>query len=182
MSVSNQSGEKTGEKMSALPNALIGKTPESILEPQPIMITLYDRKTKEERHFEVFPMNDSSLMVISESMLEIVGLFESASNELPTLDDPEFPAELQKILMTQLPRIIAVILPNASRLIAASLSVDVEWVRENVTIAQKLEAIKAIIEAEDIPLLLKNFAALVGIFPKIVPALTETTQTNQSQD
>jgi hypothetical protein len=154
----------------SMPAALAGLTPEHVLEPTPVSFQAFDRDEKAVRTFEVYPMNDSALMVLSESLLAVVGLFDGAAADLPPFEDEGFGAAVAARLAPQLPRVLAVLLPNATRLIAASLGVPAEWVARNLSLADKLRALQAILEAENIPVLLGNFGALVGTFQRTLPA------------
>ena len=65
--------------------------------------------------------------------------------------------------MTQmLPAIIQALLPNATKIIAASLRQTPAWVEDTLFYRDRLRALRLILEAEDIALLLGEWTALAG--------------------
>jgi hypothetical protein len=107
--------------------------------------------------YQILPMPDSSLMIISDALGGVASVVDGvaqafAGGGLKASD-----------LVPFIPEIIRALLPNASKLIAASLGISADEAAA-IPLARKLEALKLIIEAEDIPLILKNWGALVGTF------------------
>jgi len=165
---------------------LAEKSVEAILAPQPRNFVLGATT------YPIYPLPDRSLMVVADAMAEILTVFAglaslrnvadaaisaiSASNEEEGDEgDNGAGATVLKQLkavdvLPALPAILRALIPNATKLIAASLRLDDEFVANEIPAAKKLEALKLILEAEDIPLLLKNALALVGmLLPKPAP-------------
>jgi hypothetical protein len=107
--------------------------------------------------YRILPMPDSSLMIIADALGGVASVVDGiagaiAGGGLKASD-----------LVPFIPDILRALLPNASRLIAASLGIEIEAAAA-IPLAKKLEALRLIIEAEDVPLILKNWGALVGTF------------------
>lgn len=147
--------------------------------------TLLDTKTAEDifspsahtfsaagKEFDIYPLPDGVLMTIADAFGSVIGL-------LTGLPEKETDAETGKVLpykisdiLPLMPAIIKAVLPNATKIIAAATRQPEPWVAENIGLAKKLEGLRVIFEAEDIPAIIANFQALAGIIPAIPPAQT----------
>ena len=127
------------------------------------------------KEFDVFPMPDRILMGLGDALGHVIGvakglkLFEeqqdSEGNILRDgLGNPVRAKLTLEMIAPLLPELVKILVPNATQIIAGCLRQPEEWVAENVGFAKKLEALALIIEAEDIPLILRNFTRLTGLF------------------
>lgn len=147
--------------------------------------TLLDAKTAEEifspagrkfaaagKEFDIYPLPDGVLMTVTDAVGSVIALLTGLpEKEIDAETGQARPYKVADILPL-LPAMIKAVLPNATKIIAAATRQPEEWVAENVGIAKKLEALRVIFEAEDIPAIIANFQALAGIIPAIPPAQT----------
>jgi len=153
--------------MAAKKSIVAEKTPEEILNPTPKPFS------NNGTDYEIFPMPDGALMKVTDALSSVVSIIDSVAHfQLPPEERPIFSSAL---MIPIVPQILKVLLPNATVIIAASLRQPESWVSDNLRIHKRLEALRLIIEAEDIPLIIKNFEALTGIFGDQT-ALTNLTE------
>jgi hypothetical protein len=153
------------------------KSADEILNPQPIGFdsTLPATQPVEVRgeKFKIYPMPDGVIMTITDSISQIIAIVDSVVNfSMPTEDRPEITPAL---IIPILPKLINILLPNSTKLIAAALRKDEEWVQDNLNIAKRLEALRLILVAEDIPLILKNWQALVSVLTPAPEVMEKTS-------
>ncbi len=138
---------------------LLGKTEADILSP------VADKLLINGETFLILPLPDSALMQVGDSLASITEVLDGF-------------AKAGKVDTTQviavIPTLLRFLLPNASVLIAAAIGKDAEWVSINVPLSKKLEALRYIIDHENVPEILKNWQALVGMFTQPAPT-TPTT-------
>ena len=149
---------------------LLKDKPEAeILAPEPIAFTWKGKP------YEIYPLPDSALMRVGDSLSDITRLFDTVAqidingrkfSELGQL-------EMVQILAPLVPQIVRLLLPNASRLIAACLRIDETAVAEEMRLADKLEALSAIVKQEDLPRIVANFLSLTEAF--VIPSATTET-------
>lgn len=145
------------------------KSAEEILAPKPRPFEWDGER------YEVYPMPDAVLMHVGGSLSAITGLFDSIADlleQLPPVDGQSVDQRNRELLVAFAPlagQIIQVLLPNATAVIAGCLRLDPEQVASGMGLAKKLEALRLIVEAEDIPLILKNAQALTALFTPSAP-------------
>ncbi len=135
------------------------KSVEEVLNPAPLTFE-YQGQTH-----QVLPMPDSSLMLIADSLSVVASVIDGVGK---ALDGGLTAADIIPVL----PEIVKALLPNASKLIAASLGVESNVVAA-MPVTKKLEALRLIVLQEDLPLILKNWTALVATFRLPETASTE---------
>ena len=128
---------------------LESKTPEAVLNPQSVEY-VYGGQT-----FRIRPMTDAQLMLAADALADVAGVLSQA-----LAGDADTSA-----LVAAAPAVFRAVLPRSTELLAASLSLSQSQVAA-IPLAHRLEILRVVLEAEDIPLLLKNLAALTGLFRK----------------
>lgn len=140
-----------------------------ILNPRPITLTLSTGET-----FDVFPMPDGTLIHVGDALSQVTGVIDAFVDLMKETE--EAGAELApRDYLGLVPQLIRALLPCASQLIAGCLRLPAEQVATSMRLADKLEALRVILEAEDIPLILGNFAALSAIL-RPAPAAAPSTE------
>ena len=141
------------------------KTPEKILNPSPLIFT------HDGEDIKVMPMEDGVLMNVTDNISNILGIIDIA---LVRNDKGEINVSPSQLLPF-VPAIVKTLIPNSTALIASAFRKTPEWVQDNLRIAERIRAIKLILEAEDIPLIIENFTLLVGVLqaPKTPNAIVD---------
>ena len=126
---------------------------ERILNPEPFFLEIGSQR------YEILPMPDSLLMQLGDEMASVLNLLDTIvqGNEDGTGFTP-------KQLMPLAPHIVKLLVPNATRIVAACLGLEDEFVAQTFYLHKKLEALRLIVEAENLPLILGNWTALVATF------------------
>src|ERR1051326_3871765 len=143
---------------------LESKTSEEILRPTPPPFE-WDGQT-----FEIFPMPDSVLMHVGGALQNVASLFGQLADkkeEVTATEGLSPEGKTQALLATFAPlvgQVVQLLVPNATKVIAGCLRVPEEKVADGMRIAKKLECLRLIVEAEDLPLILKNSQALMEVF------------------
>jgi len=149
-----------------MPKKLIdGQTPEEILSPEPTTL----KRSREPKFIEhggediqILPVPDGVFLRIARDItgalngLDIVNKFlNPQSSDLITATD----------LIPVAPVLAEVLFPSASAIIAGSLRLPESEVADNWWPDEKLEALTQILEANNIPNLIKKLTALLGLIP-----------------
>ena len=143
-----------------------GKTAEEILSPAGRTFEAAGRV------FEIYPLPDGVFMTVADSLGEVTGAVMGLNERRRDPETGKAADLTSRDVLPLLPLLIRSLLPSATRIIAGALREKPEWVAENVGLAKKLEALRLILEAEDIAAIVANFQALTAIFPAI-PAASE---------
>lgn len=143
---------------------LENKTEEDILEPKPRTLVACGKS------YQIYPMPDSVLMHVSSNLDGVVSVVDALITS--RMANPGKAMEPRDI-MPIIPQIVKFLIPNATAVIAGCLRIEEKVVANNFRLAEKLEAIRLIVEAEDLPLIIKNFEALTEAFQPAAPAEPE---------
>lgn len=135
-----------GVPQDAAPTLLDGLTLEEILAPRGVPCPLPGGRT-----VTLYPMDDARLLRLSDD-LELVAGILAETEDLETAS-----------LTTLAPRLVKLALPSVTRLIAAALGVP-EAVAAKIRVADRLPIVQAVLDAEDMALLLKNGRGLLDTF------------------
>lgn len=127
------------------------KNSDDILFPEPIPYTVGNKT------FQITPMTDGQLIRVGDALNGIIGAFGKV---IPL--EPGGGVDPAKVIAA-IPELLSLALPEASKLIACAAGIDADVVAK-VPLVHKVGLLRAIFEAEDIPLLLKNVRSLVGMF------------------
>lgn len=132
-------------------SVLTGKSIEDILAPKPVLYHI-----DEEHAIAIYPMSDGILMEVGDALDRIA----TTAHSVTSLMEGGFALST---LLTALPAIAKACVPEVTRLVASVTGISEECVSEWQE-AHKIGIIKTIIEAEDVPLLLKNAQGLASQF------------------
>ena len=121
--------------------------------------------------YAIYPMPDSTLIRVGDSLADVSRLLDgiAAINTDGRAFSNLSTDEMVQMLAPFLPQIVRFLLPNASRIIAGCLRLDEARVADEMPLTKKLEALRLIVIAEDLPLIVKNFIALAGTFAPPTP-------------
>lgn len=144
------------------------KSVESILSPIPKPFIHLDKE------YSILPMTDGVLMTITDAISEVVAILDTVAKL--SMPEGQRPVLTPGLMLPVLPQILKALLPKSTTIIAAGLGVDESWVSSNLRIAKRLEALRLILEAEDIGLIMENFNLLVKTFPGPKPAEIESIE------
>jgi len=117
--------------------------------------------------YEIYPLPDEALSKVSDHLQTITDLFRELLELRQATSAPDAkPEELFQAadMLPLIPSLVKTLLPSQSALIAAAIQEPVEWVSKAIPLARKLECLRLIIEAEDVPLIVQNFLLLASAF------------------
>lgn len=136
-----------------MPNKNIpaGVNPDHILYPEPINYEYGGRI------FEITAMTDSKLIRAADALDAVVKAVGTLASSM------EGASLAESGVLALVPQIFKTALPEASKLIATSTGLQAETV-ERIPLAHKIGFLHAILEAEDIALLVKKGRAVMELF------------------
>jgi hypothetical protein len=145
------------------------KNEDDIWEPEPIYFTLGNRQ------IPVLPMPDSVRITIAKNITAVVNIAQEFSNL--GINQSSSLGKLAPIA----PMILEFLLPNATAIIAGCLRKSPEWVERCLWGGKKMEVLNIILDAEDIPMIIKKCKELatkmpgIASTPTVSPAPASTT-------
>jgi hypothetical protein len=153
-------------------SSVLDKIPaEQILNPQPLYLQVGAER------YPILPMPDSALMVIGDTLSQTAGFVEHLAEVKPIEGGSIGIAEVLSLAPLLGPELVCLLVPSATKIIAACLRKDEQWVQDNLRVHQRLEALQLILEAEHLPTILAAFTKLVSVFQRTAPATPETLKT-----
>lgn len=136
---------------------------EQILNPQPLYLQVGAER------YAILPMPDSALMIIGDTLAQTAGFVEQIAN-MGLAGSAIGIADVIGLAPMIGPELVCLLVPSSTKIIAACLRKDEQWVQDNLRVHQRLEALKLILEAEHLPTILSAFTELVTLFQTAVPA------------
>ena len=134
---------------------LAEKSQDEILFPTPIEYKLYNTI------LSIAPMNDGKLIKVGDALQRVVSVVQGATEYVAAISKD--PNSSSVSIISVLPEVFKVALPEVTQIISASTDLSIEQVQK-IPLAHKIGIFKAIVEAEDIPLILKNATSLMSLF------------------
>ena len=152
------------------------KTAEEIQHPAPLSFAAGGKT------YPILPMPDGILVSVTKEIGQVASLLMAASAQsqarlaavkarqqageaVPAEDVKAAQFSLSDVtyadMAEMVPAIVQVLLPNATKIIAASLRQTPAWVEDTLFYRDRLRALRLILEAEDIALLMGEWTALV---------------------
>ena len=140
---------------------VLGMIPaEKILNPEPLFLQVGAER------YPILPMPDSALMTVGDALSQAAGFVEHIANVGITEGRTITLADVLDLAPTIGPELVCLLVPNATKVIAACLRKDEQWVQDNLRVHQRIEALDLILQAEHLPTILAAFTRLVAQFQR----------------
>lgn len=159
----------TDKKPTAVSRVLAAKDANDIWEPTPTLFSFQGVT------YPIGPMPNRLRLKLAGEFSTILGLFEQlGKSNLDSLQNGNVSDALRTMdILSVMPQIITILLPNAVHIVATVTGIDEKIVEDKMPLGRLMLALQLILEAEDFPLLMRSFASMAAAFRLPGEAKTE---------